>query len=97
MSRPDHREPFNVSIWFGQGVVWGGHSMFSFSLILYFYVLAGMVLNQRQLSIVVSDSEPYLVAFSHLFFVGSYFLFCVCTRQNCFVLFHLLFCSSVQC
>ena len=30
VSCPDLREPFYVSIWFGQGVIWGGHSMFCF-------------------------------------------------------------------
>ena len=38
LSRPDLRDPFYVSIWFGQGVIWGGYSMFYY---LYFYVLAG--------------------------------------------------------
>ena len=30
LSRPDLREQFYLSIWLGQGVIWGGHSMFSF-------------------------------------------------------------------
>jgi hypothetical protein len=38
VSRPDLRDPFYVSIWFGQSVIWGGYSMLYY---LYFYVLAG--------------------------------------------------------
>ena len=34
MSHPDHREPFYFSIWLGQGVMWGGHSMFCSSACL---------------------------------------------------------------
>ena len=37
LSRPDLRDPFYVSIWFGQGVIWGEYSMFYY---LYFYILA---------------------------------------------------------
>jgi hypothetical protein len=47
-----------VSDWFGQGVMWGGHSMFCF---LHFFISKfwlGMV--QGQLCIVVSDWDPYL-------------------------------------
>jgi hypothetical protein len=32
MSRPDLREMFYFSIWLGQGVMWGGHSMFCISV-----------------------------------------------------------------
>jgi hypothetical protein len=56
-----------------------------------------MVLNQRQVLVIISDWEPYL---GSLFCVG----FCgwlslssfVCSRQNCFGFFHIccfLFCS----
>ena len=34
LSRPDLRELFYFSIWLGQGVIWGGHSMLSVSLFL---------------------------------------------------------------
>jgi hypothetical protein len=34
LSRPDLREPFYFSIWLGQGVMWGGHSMFCISVCL---------------------------------------------------------------
>ena len=54
VSRPDLREPFYFSIWLGQGVIWGGHS------VLFSMFWLGMVLNQGQLSIVVSDWESYL-------------------------------------
>ena len=57
VSCPDFRDPLYVSIWFGQGVIWGVYSMFYH---LYFYVWPGRVINQGQLSIVVSDWEPYL-------------------------------------
>jgi hypothetical protein len=51
-------------IWFGQGVCWGGHSMFCVSISMFW---PGMVLIQGQLSIVVSDWEPYLgTLFPHL-------------------------------
>ena len=57
--------------WFGQGVSWGGHSMFCVLCFLFLCGWPGMVLNQGQLSIVVSDWEPYL---------GSLFPTCVCGR-----------------
>ena len=51
-------------------------------------VWPGMVPNQMQLAIVVSDWEPYLGSLFPPVFVGSCFLsLCVCTRQNCFVCF----------
>ena len=34
LSRPDLREPFYFSIFLGQGVMWGGHSMFCVSVCL---------------------------------------------------------------
>ena len=55
MSHPDLREPFYVSIWFGQGGIWGEHPMFFISMICVSMFWPGMVLNQGQLSIVVSD------------------------------------------
>jgi hypothetical protein len=57
MSRPDLREMFYFSIWLGQGVMWGGHSIFCFLGFFISMFLLGMVLNQGQLSIVVSDWE----------------------------------------
>ena len=60
MSRPDLREPFYFSIWLGQGVKWGGHSIFCFLGFLISMFWPGMVLNQGQLSIVVSDWDSYL-------------------------------------
>ena len=57
--------------WFGEGVIWGGYSMFFRSIICISMFWPGRVLNQGQLFIVVSDWEPYLGSpFSHLF-VGS--------------------------
>ena len=60
LSRPDLRETVNFSIWLGQGVMWGGHSMFCFLCFFISMFWPGMVLNQGQLSIVVSDWESYL-------------------------------------
>ena len=54
------REPFTVSIWVGLGVIWGGHSMFCFLCFFISMFWPGMVVNQGQLSIVVSDWESYL-------------------------------------
>jgi hypothetical protein len=55
--------------------------------VLYFYVWPGMVPNQRQLSIVVSDWEPYLGGlFSH--YVLWVVLFCVCVYHT--VLFRVI-------
>ena len=60
MLRPDLREPFYFSIWLGQGVMWGGQSMFYFLCFSISLFWPGMVLNQGQLSIVVSDWESNL-------------------------------------
>jgi hypothetical protein len=40
--------------------MWGGHSMFCLLCFFISMFWQGMVLNQGQLSIVVSDWEPYL-------------------------------------
>ena len=63
VSRPDLRDPFYVSIlvWSGRELYNITYSMFCVSMIFYFYVLAGMVLNQGQLSIVVSFFPPVFV------------------------------------
>ena len=72
VSRPDLREPFYFSIWLGQGVMWGGHSIFCFLGFFISMFWPGMVLNQGQLSIVVSDWESYLGSpFFPPFSVGS--------------------------
>jgi hypothetical protein len=102
MSHPDLSSFFMSLFWFGQSVSWGGHSMlFILCFILcvvFLCVWPGMVPNQRQLSIVVSDWEPYLGSlFSHLCLWVVVFCLVFCTRQNCFV--HsllLLFSFSVQ-
>ena len=59
VSRPDLSSFFISLFWFGQGVSWGGHSMF-FTLcfvlcVVFLCVWPSMVPNQRQLSIVVSE------------------------------------------
>ena len=72
MSRPDRRKLFMSLFWFDQGVIWVGilcpFSMFCISLFW-----PGMVLNQEQLSIVVSDWEPYLGRFFPPMFCGWLF------------------------
>ena len=73
MSRPDLRDPFYVSILVWSGCDLGGHSMFCFLGFCASMFWPGMVLNQGQLSIVVSDWETYLGSFlSLLYFVGNY-------------------------
>ena len=62
LSRPDLREPFYVSIWFGQGVIWVG-----ILCVVFLCVWPSVVPNQRQLSIIVSD----WVAFFPTYVVGS--------------------------
>ena len=64
LSRPDLREPFYVSIWFGQGVIWVGILCFDFYIFVCLCFGLGVVLNQGQLSIVVSDLESYLGSLS---------------------------------
>ena len=63
MSRPDLRELFMSLFWFGQGVISVG-ILCSFSYVFCISLFwPGMVLNQGQLSIGVSDWEPYLGRF----------------------------------
>jgi hypothetical protein len=54
LSRPDLSSFVMFLVYVGQGVSWGGHSM-RCSSFGFLCVWPGMVLNQRQLSIVVSD------------------------------------------
>ena len=63
-------ELFMSPFWFGQGVIWVGIlcSLFYVFVVLCFW--PGMVLNQGQLSIVVSDWEPYLGSFFPQGFCG---------------------------
>ena len=76
MSRPDLRAFYvSILVWSGCDLGWAFYVIFSMFCISLFW--PGMVLNQGQLSIIVSDWEPYLGSFSHSVFVGSYFLFCV--------------------
>ena len=51
--------------------------MFMFLCFLFLCVWPGMVLNQGQLSIVVSDWESYLGSFFPSFSVGSCYFGCV--------------------
>ena len=67
VSRLDLREPIHVSILVWSGCDLGGQSKFSFLCFFISMFWPGMVLNQGQLSIVVSDWKPYLGRpFSHL-------------------------------
>jgi hypothetical protein len=63
MSRPDLKEPFYAYILVGSGCDLGGHSMFRFLCFFISMFWPGMVLNQGQLSIVVSDWESYFTPF----------------------------------
>jgi hypothetical protein len=94
MSRPDLRS-FYVSILVWSGCDLGGHSMFKFLCFLFLCVWPGMVLNQGQLSIVVSDWESYLGSFSPLLLCGILF-FCLCAgslhNEAVRSLYSLLFC-----
>ena len=81
--------------------VWSGcdlgvHSMFFFLCFCISLFWPGMVLNQGQLSIVVSDWEPYLGSFFPQGFCGLLFSVSVPygTVSVSFIL--LLFCNSVQ-
>ena len=74
MSRPDLRDPFMSLFWFGQGVSWGGHSMFCVSMIFYFYVLAGY--GSQSGTAVYRDWEPY---------IGNLFPTCVCGKLTLFM------------
>jgi hypothetical protein len=77
MSRPDLGDPFYVSIMVWSGCELGvGISMCCVSMMFYLYVLACRVLNHGQLSIVVSDWEPYL---------GGFFPHLTCGKLNFFM------------
>jgi hypothetical protein len=56
--------------WFGPSVSWGGH-FYVLCFYDFLFLCFGQVLNQGQLSIVVSDWEPYLGAFFPPVLVGS--------------------------
>ena len=79
----------------GQGVSWGGHSMFLF-YVWYFCFWPGVLPNQRQLSI-VSDWEPYLGSLcSHYDLWVVVFCLVYVTLQYCFVSYISL-CYFVLC
>jgi hypothetical protein len=66
LSRPDLREPFYVCMCFGPGVICVG-----ILCLVFLCVWPSVVLNQRQLSIVVSHRESYLGSLFPPMFVGS--------------------------
>ena len=72
VSCPDLRDPVYVSV--GLGRVWFGVGILC-SIICISMFWPGRVLNQGQLSIVVSDWEPYLVAFFSTCLGGKFTLF----------------------
>jgi hypothetical protein len=82
LSHPDHREPFYSPFWLGRGVTRVGN------LGILFLCWPGMVPNQKQLFIVVSDCGSYL---------GSHFptVFCrilfMCSCLWALHFFHVLF------
>jgi hypothetical protein len=55
---------FMSLFWIGQGVIWVGILCSFFLCFCISLFRPGMVLNQGQLSIVVSDWEPYFGSFS---------------------------------
>ena len=84
MSRPDLRACY-VSILVWSGCDFGGHSMFFFLCFCISLFWPGMVLNQGQLSIVVSEWEPYLGSFFHTMFLWLvHFCLVFCNFQDCF-------------
>ena len=97
LSRPDLSSFFMSLFWFGQGVSWGGHSMFLF-YVLYFCFWPVMVPNQRQLSIIVSDWETYLGSLCSHYDLWVV-VFCVCVFHTelfrVFIYFSCFFWYSV--
>ena len=76
LSHPDLSSFFYVSVlvWSGRELGWAFYVLFC--MFIFLCVGPGMVPNQRQLSIVVSDWEPYLGSlFSHYGLWGSCFVF----------------------
>ena len=83
--------------WFGQGVIWVGILCSFFYVLVFLCFWPGMVLNQGQLSTVVSDWEPYLGSFfpaGFLWVVNFCLVFCI--LQDCFGYSLVYFCYSVQ-
>ena len=69
----------------------------SFSMIRFFCVWPGMVLNQRQLSIVVPDWEPYLGSLFSIVFRGWLFSVFCCVSAPARTVFGCRFIVFVQC
>ena len=83
LSRPDLRDPFMSLFWFGQGVSWRGHSMLWVLCFLFLCVCPGVVLNQRQVLVIVFDWEQYLGSlFCVGFFCGWLSSVFVCLHQT---------------
>ena len=95
LSRPDSRL-LCMFLFFSLVRVWCGWVFYVVGLgFLFLCVWPGTVLNQRQLSIVVSDWEPYLSSLlSHFELWVIIFHFSVFTIRDCFG-FLLFFCSFV--
>ena len=83
LDRWDAREPFYVSVWSGCDL--GAQSLCCFLCFCISLFWPGMVLNQGQRSIVVSDWEPYL---------DTLFPTCVCGRLT-FLKAHSLKCHGL--
>jgi hypothetical protein len=90
---------FVLSFYFSMVRAWVGWVVYvSLSMICYFCVWPGMVLNQRQLSIVVPDWEPYLGSlFSIVFWWVDVFCLCVSAPDRTVsVVFIVVLLCSVQ-
>ena len=80
--------------WVWSGCDLGGHSMFYFLCFGISLFWPGMVLNQGQLSIVVSDWEPYIGSPFPSFLCGKLTLFVALSpveRHGCFLVFFSCF------
>ena len=82
---------------FGEGVSWGGQSMFFFLCCGFVFGLVWFSIRSRCRSLSLIENHTQVV-FSHLCFVGDYFLFCVFRHLT--ELFRVSFhspCYFVQC
>ena len=77
---------------------WVGWVVYVPFSMLCFCVWPGMVLNQRQVSLVVSDWESYLGSLFPLVWCGCLFSVSVCSTWNCLVgVYFLCLCSTWNC
>ena len=98
LSHPDHSLlcMFLCFVWSGCDL--SGHSMLDV-LFVCFYVWPDMVLNQRQVLVIVSDWEPYLGSLFCVWFCGWMFLsLCLLHQIGLFSVLHIscfVYCSFI--